>query len=181
MTEELNAFSNVPIPFDELPQAEHIELRPIESKYLWVRLIADVLIFTALAAGVYALQYMDKEPPYRIADNMMYLQIGVLAIALFSIVIGVLGFKYKKYAIREKDIIFQTGLIFRKKIHVPFNRVQHVEVNQGVIDRNVDLAKLKIYTAGGSRSDLSIPGLKNDDALRMKTFILKKTEEDESI
>lgn len=174
-------FSNVPIPFDEIPQAEDIELKPIERKYLFVRLISDMIIFSLIAVGVYALTFMDKSPPNRIEDNLLYILLAVGIIASLTIIMGVLGFKYKRFAIREKDIIFQTGLIFRKKIHVPFNRVQHVEVNQGVIDRYVDLAKLKIFTAGGSRSDLSIPGLKNDDALKMKSFILQKTEEDESI
>lgn len=174
-------FTNIPIPFDELPQAEDIQLKAIERKYLMVRIVSDIIIFSLLAVGVFAIQFIDSEPPYPIRDNMTYILTGVLVLAIITLIMSLLGFKYKKFVIREKDIIFQTGLIIRKKIHVPFNRVQHVEVNQGVIDRYLNLAKLKIFTAGGSKSDLSIPGLKNEDALRMKSFILQKTEEDESI
>jgi len=179
--ENMKDFTNIPIPFEELPQAEDIPLKAIERKYLMVRLFSDIIIFALLASGIFALQYMDKKPPFTIKENLSYIMLGVGILAIVTIIIGLLGFKYKRFAVREKDIIFQTGLILRKKIHVPFNRVQHVEVNQGVIDRFLDLAKLKIFTAGGSKSDLSIPGLNNEDALKMKSFILQKTEEDESI
>ena len=174
-------FTNIPIPFDEIPQAEDIVLIPIEQKYLVVRLVSDIIIFGLIAAGIYGLQYIDNEAPFTIKENLLLIYSVLTALALITMIIGLLGFKYKRFAIREKDIIFQSGLIIRRKTHVPFNRVQHVEVNQGIIDRYVNLAKLKIFTAGGSRSDLSIPGLKNEDALKMKSFILQKTEEDESI
>ena len=38
-----------------------------------------------------------------------------------------------------------------------------------------DLHTLQVFTAGGSNSDLSIPGLKADTAARIKEFIIKKT------
>ena len=48
-------------------------------------------------------------------------------------------------------------------------------MSQGIIQRMFDLHTLQIFTAGGSNSDLSIPGLKADTAQRIKEFIINKT------
>jgi len=177
----MDNFSNVPIDFENIPHAEEVELLPIERNYLRVMLFNNIIFYSILILIAVAFKLIDKTPPKLFDEYFYYLIIGIVIMATIGIILSFLGFQYKGYAIREKDIIFQSGLIFRKKIHVPFNRVQHVEVNQGVIDRYLDLAKLKVFTAGGSKSDLSIPGVSNQKALDMKAFILKKTEEDESI
>ena len=46
-----------------------------------------------------------------------------------------------------------------------------MEVNQGVISKIIGLSSVKIYTAGGSYSDLSIPGLPEDKAQQLKSFL----------
>jgi len=83
------------------------------------------------------------------------------------------------YALREKDIVFKEGYLWRSVTVVPFNRIQHAEVEQGPFDRLFDLSKIKIYTAGGSSSDLQIPGLRPTESESIKFFILNKTGSDE--
>jgi len=56
---------------------------------------------------------------------------------------------------------------------IPFNRIQHTEVNQGPLGRMFDLARVQIFTAGGSSSDISIPGLKVEEAHQLKDHITK--------
>lgn len=176
----MNSFSNIPIEFDSLPQAENIVFRPINRKYLGVSILGTIFFYIAIAGIFYAIYLSSKSK--KISDDLLiYVLIAIAGICLINIILVILGFKWKGYIIREKDIIYRTGLIFRKRVHVPFNRVQHCEVAQNLIERNVNLAKLKIYTAGGSRSDLSIPGLLQEDAIRMKQFILKKTQEDDRV
>ena len=85
--------------------------------------------------------------------------------------------KRKKYALREHDIIYSSGLIWRQKTVVPFSRIQHVEVTEGPIDRLFDLSRLNIYTAGGSSSDLTIPGLMPSRAESIKHYILNRNSQ----
>ena len=103
----------------------------------------------------------------------------LVALIIFSFVTTIFGFKRKKYALREKDIIYQAGLFWRNYTVLPFSRIQHVEVHQGPIERIFDLGKLKVYTAGGSSSDLAISGLAMDTAQSIKHFILNKSNSDE--
>ena len=80
---------------------------------------------------------------------------------------------------REHDMLYKSGLIFRKTIALPFNRIQHSEINQGPIERKFNLASLSIFTAGGNNSDLAIPGLLNEDAQEIKSFIIQKSAKHE--
>jgi hypothetical protein len=103
----------------------------------------------------------------------------IVLIMLFSSVVSVLGFPRKGYLVREQDISFQRGLITYKLTTVPFNRIQHVEVNQGILAKIFKLSSVKLYTAGGSASDISIPGLPVSDAQRLKAFLSDKISEHE--
>ena len=104
---------------------------------------------------------------------------GIICLFLLILFISALGFRHKAYALREHDVLYKRGLIFRKTIALPFNRVQHSEINQGPIERNFNLAALEIFTAGGSQSDLTIPGLLNEDAQSIKAFIMEKASKHE--
>jgi membrane protein YdbS with pleckstrin-like domain len=81
--------------------------------------------------------------------------------------------------LRENDISFKKGLIAFKQTSVPFNRIQHVEVNQGILAKLLKLSSVKIYTAGGTSSDLSIPGLPVETAHKLKAFLSEKISEHE--
>ena len=93
-------------------------------------------------------------------------------LAFYALAMGIAykGYHNMGYAVREKDILFKSGVIFKNTIVIPFNRVQHSEITQGPIDRWYGLYELNIYTAGGSGSDLNIPGLRQDNALKIKDF-----------
>jgi uncharacterized membrane protein YdbT with pleckstrin-like domain len=86
-----------------------------------------------------------------------------------------LGYNIRGYILRERDLLHRRGVIFKTITSIPFNRVQHCEVSQGPIQRFFGLNTLQVFTAGGSNSDLSIPGLKGEQAQKIKEFILKKT------
>ena len=103
---------------------------------------------------------------------------SIVVLAAINITITILGFKKKQYALRQRDIIYTKGLIWSMRTTVPFNRIQHAELKQGPIERIYKINSLKLFTAGGQSSDLVIPGLPDKEALSMKDFVLKKTEED---
>jgi membrane protein YdbS with pleckstrin-like domain len=105
------------------------------------------------------------------------LSIGVILLtAIATFIIGTGSFKRKGYAVREKDILFRTGWIIQKLHIVPFNRVQHCVVQSGPIGRKFGLASLSIYTAAANISDISIRGLKTEDAETLKGYILEQIQ-----
>ena len=75
---------------------------------------------------------------------------------------------------RDKDILFRHGVIWRSVTAVPFNRIQHVETSSTPLDRKFTLATLQLFTAGGSGGDMKIDGLASNVAEQLRNFILRK-------
>ncbi|MEJ2005777.1 MAG: PH domain-containing protein [Cyclobacteriaceae bacterium] len=102
-----------------------------------------------------------------------------LLLFIFTLIVIFREFPKRAYALRERDITYRKGWIFHSVTSVPFNRIQHSEINQGPLDRSFNLASLNIYTAGGSSSDLTIPGLPHEEAIRLREYVAHKSAEDD--
>jgi len=171
-------FSNEQLDVPNLPKSADLNFVPLEKEYLNVSLITTGIFCFIILVGatVGYMQTADLLPEWR---RLVILAMPILMSTLFMF-LAYKGFAYKAYALREKDIVYKSGYIFRRKTIVPFNRVQHCEVNRGPIDRMFGLSELKIYTAGGSSSDMKIPGLKPESANTLKQFIAGKTTDGRS-
>ena len=77
-----------------------------------------------------------------------------------------------RYLLREQDINLQKGFMFWQLVSIAHNRIQHLEVRQGPVERHYGLASLIIYTAGTLGSDLIIPGLTLAQAQQLKSQLL---------
>jgi len=104
-----------------------------------------------------------------------YIVGGILALFLLLVFFGInIGFYRRSYALSEKDLTYKKGWLFYSTMTIPFNRIQHTEVSQGPLERRYDLSTLKVYTAGGSTSDMAIPGLEEEEAKQLRDFISQK-------
>ena len=170
-------FSNNQLDESTLPSIGVIEYSPLEKNLLKANLIWVGLFFSFAILVVLFLQYVIKID--RLDSFGHWILLALVLLGTISAMITYFGFFKKSYAIREKDILYNTGLFWRSSTAIPFNRVQHCEVSIGPIDRLFDLSELKVFTAGGANSDLTIEGLRPDTANRLKDYIVKKTGIDE--
>lgn len=165
-------FQNNDIHINNLPTAETANYNKLDRAYLTVIMLSRLIVPVILILVFFFLSQWSEFPEIPFSESIVY--IGIVGFSLLLLTFGYLGFHRKAYALREKDIMFRSGLIIRNHVAVPFNRIQHCEVQQGAIERGFRLAKLKLYTAGGSSSDLSIPGLPLLDANKLRDFVLGK-------
>ena len=170
-------FLNNQVYSNQLPSIGDIKYQSLEKEYLNAEIIGQGLFWIVILAAGFGTSFIHEEDAPQWIKYVIWLVLALIAI--FSFIMTYLGFKRKKYALRERDIIYSSGVLWRKNVVIPFNRVQHAEVSQGPLDRLFNLSRLKIYTAGGSSSDLAIPGLKPEEAERIKYFILNRTVSDE--
>ncbi|MFK7926259.1 MAG: PH domain-containing protein [Bacteroidia bacterium] len=162
-------FHNPSIPIEELPQLVTIEEYKPERGLFKLSMISASIISFFILGGATAVSFLP-------APTMVKAGVGILALLLASFLFLAFAKSYhrKAYSLRAHDLSYRSGWLWHKLTTVPFSRVQHVEVDQGPIERALELATLKIFTAGGSSSDLSIPGLSPEKAKEMKSFILQK-------
>lgn len=77
----------------------------------------------------------------------------------------------KGYAMGADRLRVVRGIMFRSDTVVPFGRVQHIDVDQGPLERMYDLATLTVHTAGSHNASVHLPGLANADAVGMREQI----------
>ena len=169
-----DTFQNLSVNLTDLPEVKQSEFHGIEKKYLRVSLISTSILFIILLIAAGLIVGLSEE-----FDNGLFefgVSMGPIIIFwVVSLSYTIKAFPRKKYSLREKDIIYSKGLLWQTRTSIPFNRIQHAEVKQGPIERIFGLHSLKVYTAGGDSSDLVVPGLSEENAGRIKEFIMGKT------
>ena len=95
----------------------------------------------------------------------------VLAAGFLIIRVPLRRYHARGYAMGADRLRVVRGLLFRSDTVVPFGRVQHIDVNQGPLERAYGLATLTLHTAGSHNASVHLPGLRNEDALEMRETI----------
>lgn len=117
------------------------------------------VIITAVIAGllsVWAFGALNIAPLWSGAVT------GGLMLAGFVWV--VLHYRLWVYQIRADAIYLERGVVTHVQSLVPYVRVQHVDTSQSPVERVLGLSTLVVYTAGSRGADVSIPGLKPEEA-----------------
>lgn len=89
-----------------------------------------------------------------------------------------LAYKFWQFEIRDDEVFIERGIFTRIMSTAPFLRIQHLDVEQSVMDRILHLGKLVIYTAGTRGADLNIPGLPIEYAEQLRDHLKNVTNED---
>lgn len=82
------------------------------------------------------------------------------------------------YALRQDDLLVQSGVLFKRWSAIPFHRIQHVDTRQGPMERLFGLSRLLVYTAAGVSADGSIPGLGAAQAERLRDELSRRGGDD---
>jgi len=166
----LEEFTNNSVSFETLPKFESVPLQPLNRDYLNVVYIGNAVFAIILCIGTLIFLWVKEE-----SQPLILPIVGATIIVIVLLFwLSNISFRKKGYALREKDILFQKGILSRTTTVIPFSRIQHVALHEGFFSRMYQLSELQIYTAGGSSSDLHIPGLPKEQAEQMKTFLLQK-------
>ena len=164
------SFVNVQLAINELPTVEEIKMEPMALNYQKEVRTQQFIIFVPVLL-VSFLPFILVKSSFLLALPAFFLILG-----LFIGSLVVRKAKVKGIALRQKDIAYRSGLYWRNIVVLAFNRIQHVEVSSGPLQRKFGLATLKFFTAGGSSVDLKVDGLERDRAERIRAFVLSKSD-----
>jgi uncharacterized protein len=164
-------FENTEIRLTELPSVDTLQWHPLERIYRRMLLLLAAFRCAVLVTVVVVIMPFVDIPAW----IPLAVVCAILVVTLVQVLFIVQGFPYKGYAVRSRDVLYRTGWLFKRQIAIPLSRLQHIEVRQGILERLFGLSRINIYTAGGESSDLTIPGLPEQDAQRLKEYILRET------
>ena len=165
-------FTNEPIDITALPRYETVKLNALQPKYWNVILLNIAAIFLIIGIALAVIIYFVEE-----IHSMAWLFGLVYVLFLgFTFLLSKISFQKRGFAFREHDVIYRSGILATNTMIIPYTRVQHVALHEGFISRYFDLAKVEIFTAGGDSSDVSIPGIKKEQAEDIKQLLMGKIQ-----
>jgi len=169
-------FDNAEIGIDDLPKVEAVEWRCLDPAFVRRQLTEAAIALITVFAGIGGLQLIFS---IAFARENLEISLGWLWIIPFALAVPLIGWPFvsvprKAYAVRERDILYKSGVFWRTVTAIPFNRIQHVEKSSTPLDRRFNIATLQLFTAGGSGGDLKVHGLPAKVAEKLRFFILEK-------
>lgn len=170
-------FSNQSIKLGNLPKVSAQEFTPLSRAYIKVNLMCRLVFWLIVVSLLLILYWQPWFPLSKMIEFYLpHLQLAAGIFGLLSSAYGVVADKHKGYAIREHDFTYRSGVIFKSVVSQPILRIQHVELKHGPVDRHFGLASLEIYSAGGSMHTFAIPGLPEEKARELRSYVLTHSD-----
>lgn len=136
--------------------------------------------------------------PYRIAANGLRLggllvlglatsaaggdALSVAALALAGLAVGLAlagGWelaRYRRfsYELGPETVDIDSGVLSRREREIPYGRIQNVDVAQNALQRLLDVAEVRIETAGGNETEASLEYVSRAEADRLQAEISRR-------
>lgn len=153
------------------------QLRPLDPAIRTVWRIKAGLFWGLIFAGaaVYELASVfgsEGVLPFGVL-MLLVLVVGMLT----TIIQPSLRYRFWRFDLRPDELFLERGILNRVRTIVPLRRIQHLDVSQDILEREFDLGKLIVHTAGARSSEVVLPGLKYGEAQdlreKLKSYILE--------
>jgi membrane protein YdbS with pleckstrin-like domain len=135
-----------------------------------IALFWGIVLVLAFVVDLAGLSKADRVLPLGVMTSVVLL-LGGSSI----VVLPALRYRFWRYELRAEELALTRGIWNRVHTIVPLRRIQHLDVSQDVIERNFELGRLIVHTAGTQGSSVVVPGLDFEEAERLrsevKTFI----------
>lgn len=172
-------FPNAQVPTESLPHAEHVDWQPLHPRFarrLQAGVLLRVLVFGGIGAGLHygvatgGMAVLIRAAP--LLPTVVWAVFGV--ISLWALAWPAIAVPYRGYAVRDRDILYRSGVLWRSVRAVPFNRIQHTKTDNTPLDRRFGLANLSVFPAGGGAH--KIRGLGAETAEQLWVFVSARIE-----
>ena len=169
-------------------------MRQLDSKYVWWLFISLVLrwFILIIALVIYgASSLLDLITDVTIVGLLSWLWIIIPVLLVFFWIWAKLTFYFYRYELREDGFRKELGIIWKKYVTIPYDRIQNVDIYRGLIARILGLSDLNIQTAGasaqvspygswGAGAEGRLPGLSREVAEQLRDELVRRARQSRS-
>jgi uncharacterized protein len=141
----------------------------LEPGQLWLMRIHALIAALILAAAAFV-----AEAALAVKGDLPFgIVLAPVSVLLVYIVLISPGrhFRAWGYAMDADELQIRRGVWIETHTVVPLDRVQHIDLSQGPIERSLAVCRLIVHTAGTQHSRVVLPGLSRANAERMRDEI----------
>lgn len=154
--------------------AQRLDRRAISLWRIEGAITAAFLLLVALGATFVLTRALHVPAPLGYLPLLAWLLLAVLLVGVSPAV----RWRRWRYEVGDTEVDMQRGLIYITRTLVPLARVQHVDTQQGPIERGMGLASVVFYTAAGPNR---IPALATATAEQVRDRIARLTREQDEL
>ncbi|TDR22753.1 PH domain-containing protein [Marinicella litoralis] len=155
------------------------DFKSLERSYLKVFRISAI-IMTALIAVPFTIGssvFWDFAWPLRV---VAYLFIWLVCYGLVHWY-SLHWYKAYQYQLTAAGLKIHKGVFWQQQNMVPRNRVQHIDITTGPLERRFDLSKLVVHTAGTRNATITLPGLLHEDAADLRQELINTNQAEDTV
>lgn len=144
-------------------------MTPLDKGQLWVmRIRSGVFALLLLLAGAAAEAALRDRLAF--PRGTVFLPLLLLAIWIGGVA-PVRRFRAWGYHMDGEELQVRHGVLVQVHTVVPLDRVEHLDIAQGPLERSFGVSRLIVHTAGTLHSQVQLPGLTRETAEAMRDEI----------
>ena len=147
---------------------------PAEAEPDWQRLHPASLALAIVKLGPRSLNFLPAVAAIGIAGKWIYAIPALLAFLLFSLLAAWLKWLRFRFHVGADEVVIESGILSRQHRTIPFDRIQDVSIEQGLVARALGIAKVGFETgAGGAgkENEANLDAIGLDAAQVLRTTI----------
>ena len=132
-------------------------MKQLDPKAVWFFFISFVLrsfipiIFLSIWGSAFLDSFDDLNNGSEFSFGFLnWLWVIIPAFLVLCFVWAKLTYHFYRYELLDTGFRKESGVIYKKYVTVPYDRIQNVDINRGILARILGLSDLNIQTAGAS-------------------------------
>lgn len=143
-----------------------------EDEQHWQRLHPATLALAIVKLGPRSLNFLPAVAALGFTGNWVYIVPAILAFLLFSLLAAWFQWLRFRFAVGDDEVVIESGVLSRQHRTIPFDRIQDVSIEQGLVSRALGIAKVGFETgAGGKENDANLDAIALEAAQALRTTI----------
>jgi putative membrane protein len=108
-----------------------------------------------------------------VGKESLFSLIFILGPFIFILISGIVKWYWFTYQIVDQELRVEQGIINKKNIYIPFNRIQAIDISRAPVQRLFGLVSLEVKTAGESSKEAKIHAIRLKEAEQIKATLRK--------
>ncbi len=100
-----------------------------------------------------------------------------------TLVLGIVGWVRFTYRVDGDELQIKKGIFVRKNLYLTKDRIQVIDITEGLLQRIFGLVKVEVKSAGSGTDNATISAITRNEALELRSLLRGeiKTEQEESV
>ncbi|MBB6426213.1 PH domain-containing protein [Sphingopyxis sp. JAI128] len=152
--------------------SEAAAIPTVEAEPDWQRLHPATLALAVVELGPRSLQFLPAVAALGFTGNWVWIVPAIGAFLLISLAAAWFQWLRFRFLVGDDEVVIESGVFSRQHRTIPFDRIQDVSIEQGLVSRALGIAKVGFETgAGGKENDASLDAIALGAAQALRTTI----------